>query len=447
MNDAPGKSPLSADEIKRLNKEYTLFSWSAQGALDPMAISHAKGAWFWDADGNKYLDFASQLISVNLGHQHPKVIEAMKAQIDTLMFAQPAFATEPRGRLGKRLSEISGLKKAFFTLGGAEAIENAIKVARMYTGRHKIVSRYRSYHGGTAAAMTVSGDSRRWPMEPGIPGVVRVLDPHCYRCPFGREVSTCHRECVSHIEEVLQYEGPHNVAAILVETITGSNGVLIPPDDYLPKLRAICDKYGILLICDEVMAGFGRTGKWFAFQHFDVMPDLVTCAKGLTSSYVPMGALLVSEKIAAHFDKNVLWGGLTYSSHPVSCATALAVLDAYEEDHIFENVQHLEGVLTAELNAMKARHPSVGDVRCKGLFSIIELVKNRQTKEELSPLYGPQTEPMLKVAKAIKAGGVSTFVRFNWVMVTPPLCITEAELRQGLQVIDQALYEADAYVS
>lgn len=439
---------LSAAEIKHLNKEYTLFSWSAQGGLDPIAAVGGKGAWFWDADGNRYLDFASQLISVNLGHQHPGVIEALKAQADQLLFVSPSMATEPRGKLGQRLAEVSGLGgKSFFTLGGAEAVENAIKVARMVTARHKIITRYRSYHGGTHGAMTASGDSRRWPMEPGIPGIVRVLDPHCYRCPFGQKPESCKRECVSHIEEVIQYEGANNIAAILVESITGSNGVLIPPDDYLPKLRQICDKHGILLICDEVMAGFGRTGKWFTFQHYDILPDMITCAKGLTSSYVPMGALIVSRKIAEHFDKNVLWGGLTYSSHPLGCAVALAVMKAYEDDHIFENVQHLEGVLAGRLEDFKQRHPSVGDVRVKGLFSCIELVKNKNTREELSPMYGPQTEPMLKINKALKAGGVYTFTRFNWVFVCPPLCISEADLNLGLDVVDRALTEADHCLS
>ena len=258
--------------------------------------------------------------------------------------------------------------------------------------------------------------------------------------------SSCARECVTHIEEVIKYEGPESIAAVLIESITGSNGVLVPPDDYLPKLRALCDKYGILLICDEVMAGFGRTGEWFAFQNYGIQPDLITCAKGLTSSYMPLGALLMSQDIADHFEKNTFWGGLTYSGHPLSCATALAVLDAYEEDQIFENVRELEGILGGELQAIKERHPCVGDVRHKGLFSIIELVKNRATREEMSPLYGAPTEPMVKVARAIKRGGVNTFVRFNGVMITPPLCISEKDLRHGLAVIDQALSEADAYV-
>lgn len=443
--DTPGGQDLNPREIRDMNREHTLFSWSNQGQVDPITMVGAKGAWFWDAEGKRYLDFASQLISVNLGHQHPKVIEAIKAQADTLLYASPAMATIPRGKLGKRLSEISGMKKAFFTLGGAEAVENAIKMARQYTGKHKILTRYRSYHGGTHGAMSASGDFRRWAIEPGgIPGIVRFLDPHCYRCPFGQSPDSCKRECISHIEEVIKYEGADQIAAILIETITGSNGVIVPPDDYLPKLRALCDKHNILLICDEVMAGFGRTGKWFAYQNYDIQPDLVTCAKGLTSSYIPLGALLVSEKIAEHFESNTLWCGLTYSGHPLSCATALAVLDAYEEDKIFDNVARLEPVLKKELEAMKDKYSIVGDVRCKGLFSIIELVKDKDSREELTPLYEPQADIVKQIAASIKKGGVHTFVRFNWILITPPLMISEEDLRHGLQVIDQALQEADA---
>ncbi len=276
------------------SRDYTLFPWSVQSAANPIHLTKAQGVWFWDGDGNKWLDLCSQLVNLNIGHQHPKIIEAIKRQADELCVAGPGFATEPRAELGKKLAEVTGLAKSFYCLSGTEANESAMKIARLYTGRHKIITRYRSYHGDTMGSMSVSGDFRRWPVEPGVPGIVRVFDPYCYRCPFGKTVDSCNRECVSHIEEVIQMEGPHTIAAMLAEGITGTNGLLVPPDDYYPKLRALLDKYGILLIDDEVMAGFGRTGKWLATQHYGIKPDIVTCAKGLTSSYVPLGAVIVS---------------------------------------------------------------------------------------------------------------------------------------------------------
>ncbi len=304
------------------NRDYTMFAWSVQGASTPIHIVRGEGSCFWDGDGNRWLDFSSQLINLNVGHQHPKMLEAIKKQVDELCFAGPNLATEPRGVLGKKLAETTGLAKSFYTLGGAEAVENAMKIAKLYTGRSKIITRYRSYHGATMGGMTASGEPRRWPVEPGIPGIVRVFDPYCYRCPFGKTPDSCRRECVSHIEEIIQMENPAAIAAIMVEGITGSNGILVPPDDYYPKLRALCDKYNILLIDDEVMSGFGRTGKWLATQHYGIKPDIVTCAKGLTSGYMPLGAVIVSKPIADYFETHMLWGGLTYSGHPVSCAAA-----------------------------------------------------------------------------------------------------------------------------
>ena len=285
-------------EIIEENRDYSMFSWSVQSTANPIHITRGEGVWFWDGDGNRWLDFSSQLINLNVGHQHPKMLAAIKKQVDELCFAGPSFATEPRGVLGKKLAECTGLAKAFYTLGGAEANENALKMARLFTGRDKVITRYRSYHGGTMGVMTASGDPRRWPVEPGVPGTVRVFDPYCYRCPFGKTPDSCRRECVSHIEEIIQMEGPGSIAAVLVEGITGSNGLLVPPDDYFSRLRALCDKYGILLIDDEVMSGFGRTGKWLATQHYGIKPDIVTCAKGLTSGYMPLGAVVVSQQIA-----------------------------------------------------------------------------------------------------------------------------------------------------
>jgi taurine--2-oxoglutarate transaminase len=341
------------------------------------------------------------------------------------------------------LAEVTGLAKTFFTLGGSEANENAMKMAKLFTGREKIITRYRSYHGATMGSMSASGDPRRWPVEPSLPGIVRVFDPYCYRCPFGQKVETCHRECVSHIEEVIEMEGPHTIAAVLTEGITGSNGLIVPPDDYYPKLRAVCDKHGILMIDDEVMSGFGRTGKWLATQHYGIRPDIVTCAKGLTSGYLPLGAVIVSDAIANYFETNMLWGGLTYSGHPVCCAAAVANLNLYEEEHIFENVERQERYLSARLEAMKKKYRCVGDVRYKGLFSVLELVKDKVTREPLAPFNGGSPE-MAKLAGHLKSKHLYAFSRFNMLWVCPPLIINEEELRQGLDIIEEGLALVDA---
>ncbi|GEM87345.1 aminotransferase class III-fold pyridoxal phosphate-dependent enzyme [Meiothermus granaticius] len=432
----------SSKEIIQENRDYTLFSWSVQSTANPIHMKSAKGVWFWDGDGNKWLDFSSQLININVGHQHPKVLEAIKRQVDELCFAGPSFATEPRGVLGKKLAEVTGLAKSFYTLGGAEANENAMKIARLYTGRNKIITRYRSYHGATMGSMTASGDPRRWPVEPGVPGIVRVFDPYCYRCPFGKTPDSCSRECVSHIEEVIQMEGPHTIAAIMVEGITGSNGLLVPPDDYYPKLRALCDKYGILLIDDEVMSGFGRTGKWLATQHYGIKPDIVTSAKGLTSGYLPLGAVIVSDKIAEWLETHMLWGGLTYSGHPLSCAAAVANLSVYEEEHLFENVEQQGAYLASRLEAMKRKYACVGDVRYKGLFSVLELVRDKATKEPLAPFNGTSPE-MAKLAAHLKSKHIYAFLRFNWAFVCPPLVINQEELKYGLDAYEEGLALVD----
>jgi taurine---2-oxoglutarate transaminase len=430
-------------KIVQENRDYTMFSWSVQGGSTPIHMKRGKGVWFWDGDDNRWLDFSSQLINLNIGHQHPKMLEAIKKQVDELCFAGPGFATEPRGLLGKKLAEVTGLAKAFFTLGGSEANENAMKMAKLVTGREKIITRYRSYHGATMGSMTASGDPRRWPVEPGIPGIVRVFDPYCYRCPFGQKVETCQRECVSHIEEVIQMEGPETIAAILAEGITGSNGLLVPPDDYYPKLRRVCDKYGILMIDDEVMSGFGRTGKWLATQHYGIRPDIVTCAKGLTSGYLPLGAVIVSDAIANYFETNMLWGGLTYSGHPVCCAAAVANLNLYEAEQIFANVERQGRYLAKRLEAMKQKFHCVGDVRYKGLFSVIEFVKDKGTREPLAPFNGSSPE-MAKLAGHLKSNYVYAFSRFNMLWVCPPLIINEDELRHGLDIIEDGIALIDA---
>jgi len=445
-NTTVGSSPITERttlQIIKDNRDYTLFSWSVQGSTQPIHLKRAQGVYFWDGDDNRWLDFSSQLINMNIGHQHPYVLNAIKKQVDALCFAGPGFATEPRGNLGKKLAEVTGLAKAFFTLGGAEANENAMKIARLYTGRTKIITRYRSYHGATMGSMTASGDPRRWPVEPGIPGILRAFDPYCYRCPFGQKVETCHRECVSHIEEIIQMEGPHSVAAILVEGITGSNGLFIPPDDYYLKLRALCDRYDILLIADEVMSGFGRTGKWLATQHYGVSPDIVTAAKGLTSGYMPLGTVIVSKPIAQYFETHMLSAGLTYSGHPVSCAAAIANLAAYEEEHVFENVEKQGAYLINRLNAIKQNYSCVGDVRSIGLFCVIELVKNKATREPLAPFNGTSPE-MGALATYLKSQYLYAFTRFNMLWICPPLIINQQQLSIGLNIIEAGLKIVDA---
>ena len=419
----------TAQDIIEENLDYTLFSWSAQGNLKPIAVAGGQGAWFWDADGNRYLDLSSQqVISLTLGHQHPKVVQAIKDQAETLCFASPSYANEPKGRLAHKIADLTGLAKTFFTLGGAEATENAIKIARLFTGRHKIITRYRSYHGATHGAMSASGDFRRWPSEPAASGIIRVPDPFVYRSPFGDDPETVGRKTVEFVEEIIGYEGPSTIAAMIVEGVTGSNGILIPPDNYYPLLQEVLWKYGILLIVDEVMSGFGRTGAAFAYQHWNVQPDIVTMAKGLTSSYLPLGAVAVSEPIARYFDDHVLWAGLTYAGHPLCCAAGVAAIEVLEEEGLIERSRELGVVLKRRLLEMQARHPCVGEIRSIGLFSCLELVKDRGTKEPLSPLYGAQTEPMSKINAYCRAHGADVMTRFNWVFVTPPLVISEEDL-------------------
>ncbi len=429
---------LDAQEIVRLNKEYTFFSWSIQKTTIPIPITRAEGVYFWDADGKKYIDFSSQLMNLNIGHQHPKVIQAIQEQAAQLCYAHPGMATWPRGQLGEKIAEVAPGErmKSFFCLGGAEANENAIKLARFYTGRHKILARYRSYHGATHGAIALTGDYRRLPVEPALPGVVHFLDPYCYRCPFGWTKDTCHRECISHVEEVIGYEGPDRIAAIIMEGVTGSNGLLVPPDDYWPRIREICDRFGILLISDEVMSGWGRTGKWFAVDNWEVVPDMITTAKGITSGYVPLGAVIVSRNIADYFEDKMLWCGLTYSGHPLACAAGVATIEVYEEDGLIENAVKIGKYLGEQLEAIKARHSSVGDVRYIGLFSALEIVKSKRTKQPIDPL--------TEVSVYLRDHGLFTFIFHNILFVVPPLCITLAQVDEGLAIIEKALDITDA---
>ncbi len=440
MPERAAAEAMPADEIVRLNRKYAFFSWSAQNAVDPIPVVGGEGITFWDADGRRYLDFSSQLMNLNIGYQHPKVVGAIQEQAAKLCAVHPSAATEPKARLAQRIAQLApgDLNKVFFTLGGAEANENAIKFARLTSGRHKILARYVSYHGATYGAITLSGDYRRPPVEPGIPGVVHCFDPYCYRCVFGYTPETCHRECITHIEQMIQYEGPETVAALIMEGVTGSNGILVPPDDYWPRLREITRKYGVLLISDEVMSGFGRTGKWFAVDHWGVVPDLMTIAKGVTSGYLPLGGVVVSEAIARHFDERVLYLGLTYYGHPMSCAAGLATLEVYEQDDLIENSRRLGEVLLEELRAIQSRLPVVGDVRGIGLFSVLELVSDRTTRAPLD------AATMGKIKTRLLQDGLSTFVNKNMVFACPPLCITRDQLLHGLKIIESAIRAATA---
>ena len=448
----------NADTISRAaaiiqdNLDYTLFSWSKQKGISPLAVKRAQGVYLYDHDDKRYIDFSSGLMNVNIGHGNQRVTRAVVQQMEQVSYVTPGCVTEVRGELGKKLASVSpkGLNKTFFTVCGATAIENAIKLARLYTGRHKIIARYRAFHGASYGAMTAGGDPRKLQSDSQqMPNVIHVEDPYCYRCPFGKEVDSCSRECVSHIERVIQFEGPENVAAVLMEGESGSSGCIKYPPDYLKKVREICDRYGILLIADEVMSGFGRTGKWFAVDVHGVVPDMIATAKGLTAGYFPFGALIVSDKIAAHYDERPLMLGLTYSAHPVGCAAALEVLKIYEDQDMLANATRMGKYIEQEVEKMKAVHPSIGDFRNTGLLGCIELVKNRITKEPMAPFNasGPQMEVMNKVAAKIRALGMYTFVRWNYIFIAPPLCINKSEVDEGLAIISEAIRIADQYVS
>jgi taurine--2-oxoglutarate transaminase len=435
---------MTGEEIVELCRRHTIFEWSAQSAVDPIPVARAKGIYFWTPEGKRFIDFNSQLMCVNIGHGDERVIRAISEQAATLAYANPFMATDVRARLGAKLAQITpgDIDAFFFTNGGAEANENAIRIARLFTGRHKIASRYRSYHGGTAGALTLTGDPRRWAAEPGIPGVFRIPDfYHGIQRGFDNT-----EEVLARTEEVLQLEGPQPVAGIIVEPVVGTNGVLIPPDGYMQGLRALCDKYGILLIADEVMAGFGRTGEWFSVDHWKVVPDLISMAKGLTSAYVQLGAIGMRRHIADHFQKNVFYGGLTYNSHPLACAGALATIAVYEEDNLIENARRMGEVMRGLLTDLQNRHPSVGATRNLGLFGIVELVRNRETREPMAPFNGTSTE-MQALGRFFREQGLYTFVRWNTFFTNPPLCITEAELKEAFAILDKGLEITDQAVS
>ncbi len=437
-------SELTADEIVDLCLKHTLYDWQQQGTTRPIPVASARGAEFFTVDGKRYLDFNSQLMGVNIGHADPRVAEAIAEQARVLPYITPFAATAVRAELGRKLAELlpGDMDKVFFTLGGAEANENAIRIAKAVTGRHKILARYRSYHGATYATVTLTGDPRRWGNEPGMPGVVHVLDPY-----HGVQRGTDDAQtALAYLEETIMLEGPSTIAAFILEPVTGTNGILIPPDGYLQGVRELCDRHGILLIADEVMTGFGRTGEWFAVNHWGVVPDIITMAKGLTSSAVPLGAVGLRPSVHRYFDEHVYWGGLTYNSHPLGLAAALATIRVYEEDGLIERSRKLGDVMARHHHDLMDRHRSVGAVRNLGLFGILELVRSRETMEPMAPFNGTSDE-MKAIGKFLDERGLFTMMRFNGIMTNPPLCITEEQLAEGFGIIDEALALADAAVA
>ena len=440
---------VDTNRVKADDARYVLHSWSVRSAIDPIPVAGAEGRYFWDFEGKRYLDFASQLVNVNIGHQHPKIIAAIKEQADKLATIGPPLANESRSRLGRLLAEVTpgDLRMSFFTTSGAEANENAVRLARLYTGRHKIIARYRSYHGATHAAISLTGDPRRWPNEPGMPGVVRMLDPYPYRCSAGHPDPCPVCTGAPHLEEILQYEGAQNVAAVFMETVTGTNGVLPPPDGYLQSIREVCDRHGILLVFDEVMAGFGRTGRWFACENWDVVPDIITVAKGINSGYVPLGAMIFREPIADWVRDKFFQGGLTYAGHPLACASAVASIEAYQDEGVVENAAEVGSYLGEQLQGLAGRHRSIGEVRGLGCFWGVELVKNRETREMLVPYNasGEAAAPVARLAKAALERGLYLMTHWNVIMVVPPLTITREEVDEGIAVLDEVLSIADEH--
>ncbi len=442
---------LPNDEILTLSKEHVFYTWSAQANVNPIPVTRAKGVYFWDADDKRYLDFNSMTMCVNIGHGDERIIKAMQEQAAELPYAAPGMTTKVRALAAKAVAEVTpnqALTKILFTLSGADANENAIKLARGYTGRHKILSRYRSYHGATAGAMAATGDPRRVGWEPNLmTGVVHFLDPYRYRSTFHKnnpDISEAEfaQDYLNHLEEIIRYEGPETIAAVLMESVTGTNGVIIPPQGYMQGVRALCDKYGIVMICDEVMSGFGRTGKWFAIEHWNVVPDIITMAKGLTSAYAPLGAVAMKPEIAAAFNDTPFESGLTYTSHPVSLAAALANIQAMKDDQIVQRAAGMGPVLKRMLTDLGEAHPSVGEVRSIGLFGILELVKDRKTKEPMAP-WNSSSPAMNALKKYCLDHGLFLYTHWHTVLIIPPLIITEAQLEEGFAVLGKALEITD----
>ncbi len=435
------------------DRKHVFHSWSAQGAINPLVVARAQGSEFWDEDGKRYLDFSSQLLNANIGHQHPKLVAALKDQADLLCTVAPFHANEARSEAARLIAEIApgDLNMVFFTNGGAEATENAMRMARLHTGRHKVLTTYRSYHGATGGAIQLTGDPRRWPAEPAMPGIVKFWGPYTYRSAFhSADDAEETQRALAHLEDVIMVEGPQFVAAVILETVVGTNGILVPPPGYLQGVRDICDRHGIVMILDEVMSGFGRCGEWFAVDHWGVTPDLICFAKGVNSGYVPLGGVVISDRVSASFRDRQFPGGLTYSGHPLACATAAASINIFREEGIIEHARRLgTDVIGPRLEKMKQRHPSIGDVRGIGVFWAIELVRNRDTREMLVPFNatGEAAKPMNDLVAACKARGLWPFSHFNRIHVAPPVNTPDALVNEGLDIIDEVLDLADVYCS
>lgn len=448
-----GATAASEEQVRRHDRAHVFHSWSAQALIDPLPIASAQGSYFTDYSGKRYLDFSSQLVNVNIGYQHPKLVAAIQEQAARLTTISPAFANDARSEAARLIAEIApgDLNMVFFTNGGAEATENALRMARLHTGRHKVMAAYRSYHGATAGAIAMTGDPRRWASEPGMPGVVRYWGPYPYRSAFHAENEAQESErALQHLRDILAVEGPQTVAAIILETVVGTNGILVPPPGYLEGVRAICDEFGIMMIADEVMAGFGRCGEWFAVDHWGVTPDLITFAKGVNSGYVPLGGVVMSDRVAATFAERPYPGGLTYSGHPLACASAVASISIFREEGIIEHARALgEDVIGPELRTLAEKHPSVGEVRGLGVFWALELVRNRETREPLVPFNaaGADAAPMNEFAAACKQRGLWPFTHFNRTHVVPPCTTSADEVREGLAILDEALEVADRYAT
>ena len=438
-------------DVRHNDRTHVFHSWSAQSQINPLPVAGGEGSWFWDFEGNRYLDFSSQLINLNIGHQHPKLIAAIQEQAGKLCTIAPAFANEARGEAARMIAERApgDLNMVFFTNGGAEATENAARMARLHTAKHKVLTAYRSYHGSTSGSIAFTGDPRRWPNEPSVGGVVHFHGPYLYRSPFYAESEAQESErALAHLADTIMFEGANTIAAIMLEPVVGTNGILVPPAGYLAGVRELCDRHNIVMICDEVMAGFGRCGEWFAVQHWEVTPDLNTFAKGVNSGYVPLGGVVISQRIADTFANRVFPGGLTYSGHPLACASAVASMNIFEEEGIIDHARTLgTDVFGPQLRALAERHPSVGEVRGLGCFWALELVRNRETREMLVPFNaaGADAAPMVEVVNACKAQGLWPFSHFNRIHVTPPLIITPEEAKQGIAILDEALTVADGY--
>jgi taurine--2-oxoglutarate transaminase len=449
----PVEQPVEQSAAYRDDRAHVFHSWSAQALIDPIVIAGAAGSRFWDDAGNSWLDFSSQLVNVNIGHQHPKLVAAIKEQADKLCTIAPIHANDARSEAARLIAELApgDLNKVFFTNGGAEATENAIRMARAHTGRLKVLTTYRSYHGSTAGAITMTGDPRRWANEPGIPGVVKFWGPYPYRSAFHAtsEADECER-ALGHLADVIMVEGSHTIAAIVLETVVGTNGILVPPDGYLQGVRRLCDEHGIVMIADEVMCGFGRCGEWFAVDRWGVAPDLIAFAKGVNSGYVPLGGVVIHDAIADTFATKAYQGGLTYSGHPLACASAVASIGIFKEERIIEHARHLgDDIVGPALAEMASRHPAVGDVRGLGVFWAIELVRDQETREPLVPYNasGPANAPMAAFAGACKERGLWPFTHFNRTHVVPPLTISDDEMREGLAIIDDCLGVADEHTA